>query len=323
MLVLDAAQTRAALPMPLAIEVVADAMRAAHAGQVDQPLRTHLDLVEGTTLVKPAAIGGDRPAVGLKVVSVVPGNRDRGLPTITGVVVALDPVTGVPQALMDGAVVTEVRTAAASAVATRAMAREDAGDLALLGTGVQGRSHLEAMAAVRTLRRVRAWGPTPANVAALVDWAAGRGWTVEAASSAQAAVDGADLVCTTTAATAPVLEGEWLADGCHVNAVGAFRPADRELATSGIARAGLVVVDDVDAAAAEAGDLLLAAAEGVTPTLDPPPVLGAVLVGEVGRTSPAEVTVYESLGLAVQDVAAAAAAVASARAAGLGNVIGG
>ena len=315
---------RRALPMATAIAAMRGAMAAHAAGAVDQPLRLHLAPAGfgGTTLVKPAAVRADQPALGLKVVSIADGNRARGLPTITGFVALLDPGTGVPLAIMDGAAVTAVRTAAASAVATDALAGPDAGDLAILGTGVQARSHLLAMAEVRRLRRVRVWGRTPERATELVAWAASRGVSVQAVASAEEAVVGADLVCTTTSSTEPVLQGEWLADGCHVNAVGGFRPADRELSASAVARADVVVVDSVEAAAEEAGDLLLAVADGVALPDDPLPSLGEVLLGTApGRTGSAQVTLYESLGMAVQDVAAAAAALAAADAAGLGTVV--
>ena len=322
--ILSAPDVRQALPMATAIAAVGEAMAAHAAGAVDQPLRLHLAPAGfgGTTLVKPAAMRGDQAALGLKVVSIADGNRARGLPTITGFVALLDPGTGRPLAIMDGAEVTAVRTAAASAVATDVLAGPDAGDLAILGTGVQARSHLLAMAEVRRLRRVRVWGRTPERATELVAWAASRGVSVQAMATPEDAVAGADLVCTTTSSTEPVLQGEWLADGCHVNAVGAFRPADRELAASAVARADVVVVDSVEAADAEAGDLLLAVADGVDLPADPLPSLGEVLLGTApGRTGSAQVTLYESLGMAVQDVAAAAAALAAADAAGLGTVV--
>jgi ornithine cyclodeaminase len=207
---------------------------------------------------------------------------------------------------MDASSITAIRTAAVSGVATRVLAREDAGDLAILGTGVQALTHLEAMAESRRLRRVRVWSRDPARVARFAEHASERvGLGVEAAGSAREAVLGADLVCTVTASREPVLRGEWLAAGAHVNAVGASLPTARELDTPAMVAARLFV-DRRESALNEAGDFLMPKAEGAISDAHIQAELGEVLTGaHPGRRSPEEITVFKSLGLAVEDVAAA------------------
>lgn len=324
MLVLDADAVRAALPMATVVEAMSQVMADHARGQVEQPLRTHLDLPDGggTTLVKPARLGGSDPAIGLKVVSIVPGNLDRGLPVLQGYVALLDPVTGAPQALMDGATITELRTGAVSAVATDRLATPDAGDLALLGAGVQARAHLAALDTVRQLRRVRVWSRSWERASALVGWAETRGWHVEAFHDVAEAVAGADIVCTVSGSPTPILRGSWLAPGCHVNAVGAFTATTRELASDVVAEADVIVVDSREGARAEAGDLLIPSAEGSLGPLEDLAELGEVVVGErSGRTASIQRTIFVSLGLAIQDIAAARAALRAARASRSGLIV--
>lgn len=320
--ILDGDEVRRRLPMARAVAAVREAMVAMGRGEVDQPVRTALALPGssapgvggGTLLVKPGAIQGDRPAVATKLVSVVPGNPARGLPAIQGVVVVFDPDDGRPVAVLDAAVVTEIRTAAASAVATDLLAAPKAGDLAILGAGVQARSHLEAMALVRDLRRVRVWNRTRARADELADWAHGHlaglgadGVPVEVCDTVDRATDGADLLCTVTSSRSPILSLSDVGPGAHVNAVGAFQPDARELA-SDLVSAARLVVDHREAARAESGTLLLATEDG---HLDPDvrlDELGELLAGGVRFTrDPDDRTVFFSLGLAIQDVAAAAA----------------
>jgi alanine dehydrogenase len=316
-LVIDDAAVRAALPMPTAVEVMREAMRAYGEGSVYQPSRTVLQPPGGGyVFIKPAAATA---ALGLKVITFFPSNAERGLPAISGFVALFDSETGVPVALLDGGAVTEIRTGAVSAVATDVLARADAGDLALLGAGVQARAHLEALAVVRPLRRVRVWSHRSAGAEAFVDWAAERGHRVQACATAREAVAGADLVCTVSSAREPVLDGDWLSPGTHINAVGAFEATTRELDTNVVAKAR-VVVDDRDGAAAAAGDLLIPVREGALPSEWTFPELGELLAGTRvdGRAGDDDVTLYESLGLAVQDVAAAAQVVTASRERGLG-----
>jgi ornithine cyclodeaminase/alanine dehydrogenase-like protein (mu-crystallin family) len=311
------------LPMAECVEVMAEALRTLAAGGALLPLRTVLRLPgeRGFFGVMPAFL--DRPAaLGLKAIGVFPGNEGGPLDSHQGVVMLFDPETGAPQAIMDASSITAIRTAAVSGVATRALARTDAGDLAILGSGVQARSHLEAMAAVRPLRRVRVWSRSAAHGAAFAEWAARRfGPAVEAMDTARGAVTGADLICTTTAARLPVLEGSWLAAGAHVNAVGSSLATARELDSAAVARSRLYV-DRRESAEHEAGDYLIPLGEGAISASHIVAELGEVLAGaRPGRTEPGEVTLFKSLGLAIEDVAAARHVLDRAEATGAGQLL--
>ncbi|HEX3551681.1 MAG TPA: ornithine cyclodeaminase family protein [Thermoanaerobaculia bacterium] len=296
------------LPMADCIEVVAEALRVLARGDAVQPLRSALWMPDrhGLLVVMPGMLGRAEDGVaGAKVLTVVPDNFTRGEDSHQGLVLLFDQKGGRPLALLDAGAVTAIRTAAASAVATRALAREDAGDLAILGTGVQARSHLEAMRAVRTLRRVRVWSRNFENARRLAAEEGARlGFAVEPVSTAREAVAGADLICTVTAATAPVLLGEWISPGAHVNAVGACTPNARELDAAAVARARLFT-DRKESLFAEAGDFLLARAEGAVDDSHCQGELGDVLEAKVpGRRSEDEVILFKSLGIAVEDLAA-------------------
>jgi ornithine cyclodeaminase/alanine dehydrogenase-like protein (mu-crystallin family) len=302
-LVLSHADVGRLLPMDACIELVADVLRATARGDAVLPLRTAVWMPDraGMLGLMPGFVADPR-RLGLKVVSIFPGNHGTGRDSHQGVVLLFDPAHGAPLAVIDASSITAIRTGAASAVATRALARPGAGDLAILGAGVQATTHLAAMRAVRPIRRVRVWSRTPAHAAR---FAAACPIPVEVMATARAAVDGAELVCTTTAARTPVLEGAWLAPGAHVNAVGACFTGARELDGAAIARAR-VIADSRASALAEACDLLLARAEGAIGDDHLAGELGDVLLGRmVGRRSDDEITVFESLGLAVEDLAAA------------------
>lgn len=321
MLILDGATVRRALPMARCIEVMRAALRAFGEGNVYQPPRSVLqpEQLDGFAFLKPAAIGGDDASFGLKVITFFPDNPSkRGIPAISGFVALFDAETGAPEAILDGGAVTEIRTAAVSAVATDLLAPADAGDLALIGAGVQARAHLEAMAAVRQLRHVRVWNHKPETAGAFVEWAAGVGHAVEAVDSVEAAVSSADLVCTVTSTREPLVDGDWLAPGTHVNAVGAFEATTRELHANLVAKAA-VVVDSREEAGKAAGDLLLAIEDGAVPADSSFAELGELLAGtQTLEREGKELTLFESLGLALEDVAAAAHVVAAAREQGLG-----
>jgi ornithine cyclodeaminase len=186
-LIIDAAAVRAAFPMSEAVDVMRTALRAHAEGDVYQPMRMALEppQLSGLALVKPAALGGERPAFGMKVVCLFPDNPKRGIPAVSGFVALFDTDTGAPTAILDGAVVTEIRTGAVSAVATDLLAGSDAGDLALLGAGVQARAHLDAVAAVRRIRRVRVWNHKPDTAEAFVAWAGEHGYQVESCPTAR------------------------------------------------------------------------------------------------------------------------------------------
>lgn len=305
MLLLNAAEVRSALPMVDAIEVMRQTMAAHGRGEAFQPARmvAHPPGIPGSLMLKPGAVPD---GFGLKALTIFPENGRLGLDSIQAFVALFDPATGLLQAVIEGGVVTEIRTAAVSAVSTDVLARPDAGDLAILGAGVQARGHLLAMAAVRPLRRVRIWNRTTEHAETLAGWAAELDIRVEVCTSVRAAVENADLICTVTASEHPLLAADWIRDGAHLNAVGAYRADMRELPAELLTRAGVVAVDSREGALADAGDLVLARSDGLLPKDFDPPEVGELLVGSrQGRTTPEEVTIFESLGLAIQDVAAA------------------
>jgi ornithine cyclodeaminase/alanine dehydrogenase-like protein (mu-crystallin family) len=282
---LDEHEVRRHLPMADLVPAVARALADLSAGRAEQPVRTMLPVgSRGFFAAMPAYAG----ALGAKLVTYFPVNQDR--PTHHALIVLFRPETGEPMAVMDGRLITEMRTAAASAVATDLLARRDAAVLALLGSGVQAGSHLEALRLVRRFTEVRVWRPR-----------AGRAFAerhgIVAAGSAEAAVRGADVVVVATSSRVPVLRGRWLAPGAHVNAVGACRPDWRELDDELIRRARLYV-DSAAAATLEAGDVIAAGG--------PFAELGEVVLGtRPGRQEPQELTLFKSVGVAVEDLAAA------------------
>jgi alanine dehydrogenase len=281
----------AAVDRLLRMEEVIPAMERALAdfssGKVVQPVRTMLPVVEyeGFLGLMPAYIGA---ALGTKLVAFYPHNTD--VPTHHATILLFKPETGEPLVSMDGRLITEVRTAAVSAVATEFLARPDASVLAIIGSGVQARSHLEALRLVRDFREVRVWSPRRAAA-----FAEEHG--VRAAAAAEEAVRGADVVVTATTSSTPVLSGEWLSPGVHINAVGAPRPNWRELDDE-VLRRSRVYVDSREAAQKESGDVIAAGEISAE--------IGEVTAGtKPGRRSAEEITLFKSLGLAVEDVATA------------------
>lgn len=298
------------------------AMLADHArGEAQMPLRSVVRFpgAEGFMGLMPAWRGGPKPIFALKSLCLMPGNPARGLDTHQGTVTLYDGEIGVPVAVLDASAVTEVRTAAVSAVATRVLAREDARVLAILGAGVQGRSHLEALLPVRGFEQVRVFAPSREHAEALA--AAGDGRAV-VTGSAEDAVRGADVVVTATTSREPVLRRAWLADGAHVNAVGASTPAARELDVETVAASALFC-DSRESLRNEAGEFLLAVEQGAIAGEEHVRAsLGEVLAGVgPGRLDAGELTVFRSLGLAVEDLAAAEHAVDAARRLGIGTEV--
>lgn len=320
-LFLAAPEIRRLLPPRDAIEVMAEALSALARGEATNPLRTKLWTPgkEGLIGMMPAYLAAP-PLLGIKVVSVFPGAHQAGLDSHQGAVLLFEAEHGALLAILDAAALTAIRTAAVSALATRELARVQAGDLAVLGAGVQAWSHLVALAPAQPLSRVRVWSRTAARAEALAERAQRElGQKVEVTSSAEAAVKGADLVCTVTAAREPVLSGAWLAPGTHVNAVGSSTPAAQEIDGEAVARAR-VFTDRRESALAEAGDLLGAVRDGAIEEIRIEAELGEVLVGRhPGRESEEEITLFESLGLGVEDLAAAWRIYERAVAAGAGT----
>ncbi|MGW4169928.1 ornithine cyclodeaminase family protein [Streptomyces chartreusis] len=249
-----------------------------------------------------------------KIGSVNPGNAASGLPTVHAVITVLDPVTGRLAAVMDGTAITTLRTAAASAVAIDALSTPGSADLALLGSGTQALAHARAVARVRELKSVRLWSPTERNRArAAQELTAELGLAVEAVGTAEEAVTGASLVAACTLSTTPVVRGEWLAPGCTVVSVGSFEPGRREVDDDVLLRAASVVVDDPETAAEHAGPVVHALREGA---LAPEDLvgLGAVVTGlSFPRSGPGDIVYYNSVGLGIQDAAAAWAVVEAGR----------
>jgi alanine dehydrogenase len=320
-LIVNEREVRRLLPMGECLGVMEQALAALARGEALLPLRQVLMLPggAGAFAAMPAHLS-DPACMGLKVISVFPGNHGTELDSHQGAVLLFEAERGRLLAIMDASSITAIRTAAVSGVATRLLARPEANTLALLGSGVQAATHLEAMAEVRPLQRVRVWSRDAAHAARLAATAGARHpFAITVAATAREAVLGADIVCTVTSSRTPVLEGEWLSPGAHVNAVGASLAATRELDTAAVARA-CVYVDRRESAAHEAGDLLIPRAEGAIGDDHVRGEIGDVIVGrEQGRRSADEITLFKSLGLAVEDVAAAHHVFARARAAGAGT----
>jgi ornithine cyclodeaminase/alanine dehydrogenase-like protein (mu-crystallin family) len=291
------------LTMEACIEVMAEALRTTSKGGAVLPLRSVVWMPDRTGMIGLMPGFLDAPtSLGLKVVSIFPGNHGTGFDSHQGVVMLFDTRHGSPRAIIDASSITAIRTAAVSGVATRALARDTAGDLAILGSGVQAVTHLAAMRAVRKIRRVRVWSRSQANAQRFADKC---GMPVEVMASARAAVEGADIICTTTASREPVLEGAWIAPGAHINAVGACFAATRELDTPAVARARLIV-DRKESTLNESGDYLLASKDGAIGEDHILGELGDLLLGRfTGRASADDVTLFKSLGIAIEDLAAA------------------
>jgi ornithine cyclodeaminase/alanine dehydrogenase-like protein (mu-crystallin family) len=289
-------------------------------GRAIQPVRTTVSLAAHDSFL--AVMPGYLPtpdALAVKLVSFTPANSARGIPTHFATILVFDASTGALIAIMDGRLVTERRTAAVSAAAARALAKPRAESLALLGSGVQASSHLEALKLVRPIARARVWSPTPAHREAFARQHSARwGLPVTAVGSAAEAVRGADLIVTATSSRTAVLRGEWLSPGTHVTAVGAPRPEWRELDGAAIKRAS-VFVDSLAGARVESGDLIQAEKEGAIARDHARGEIGAVFAGAIpGRTREDEITLFKSLGMAVEDVAAAQHVFRRARDAGIG-----
>jgi ornithine cyclodeaminase/alanine dehydrogenase-like protein (mu-crystallin family) len=316
--VLSEEEVERLLDMNGCIEAMADALAALARGEVHQPLRFIVRPATEPSLMglMPAHRAGQWRLYSLKAICVFPDNPKRGLDAHQGTVTLFDGETGEVRAVVNASAITAIRTAAVSAVATRLLAREDARELAILGAGVQARTHLEAMALVRDFERVRIYGPTAQRARAL---AAETG--AEAVASAEDAVRGADVVVTATSSAEPVLRREWLKPGAHVNAVGGRPPVMRELDTTTVA-ASSFFVDRREAAESEAGDYRAALEEGAIGPDHIAAELGEVLIGErQGRRTPDELTVFRSLGLAVEDLAAAEYVVRRAAETGAGTEV--
>lgn len=300
-------QVKSLLPMSDLISSMEAAVARFSAGEVLQPVRTVLTVGPSKAYygLMPAYIP-QPPSLGAKIVTVFGTNHARNLPSHLATIFLLDPDTGALQAIMDGRYITEARTAAVSAVSARFLARSDAATLAIIGAGVQARSHLEALAEVRALKAARVWSPQARSRERFVAEMSGHvAVPLEAAGSAEQAVRGADIIVLVTSSPTPVIDDAWVGPGAHVISVGACRPDQREMPPALVARARLFV-DSKAAALVESGDIVQGIAEKRFDQGHVAGELGEVVLGRVGgRGSDAEVTVFKSLGMAVEDVVAA------------------
>lgn len=330
MRVLTAGQLRELVPMKVAVELMKQAFALYSAGETRSPLRTPVEAPDGSgvSLYMPAyvpATSSAPAASGAKVVSVYPGNSDAGLPTINAIVILLDPTTGVPEGLIEGAAMTALRTGAVSGAATDVMARADSTTLGIIGAGAQGVTQAAAVCAVRRIREIRVFDVNQTQLESFAErlsaWAPEVTATTVAARSAREVVEGADVVCTATTSSTPVFDDAWVGPGTHINAVGAFTPEMQEIPTELLLRAR-VVVDSVEAVLHEAGDFILPIERG---ELDRDAVfveLGNVVSGQLpGRESDEEVTFFKSVGNAIQDMIVAGRAVQEAKARNVGQVV--
>jgi len=327
--VLDRNDLTRLLPMDECVDVMATALASVARGNAILPLRPMIRLPDSPNIfaLMPAYLGEPR-SVGVKVLTVFPVNHGTAIDAHQGAVLLFEADHGCLLAILDATTVTAIRTAAVSALATRLLARADAQDLAILGAGTQGVMHLHAMTVVRPIRRVHVWSRTTEHARALARLAQERfDLHADVCSSPAHAVERSTIVCTTTASPTPILEGEWLQPGTHVNAVGACIPTTRELDTEVVRRARLYV-DRRESALAEPGDILIPLREGAITTDHIVAEIGELLLergDRLGRRDEDEITLFKSLGLAVEDLAAAHHAYRKAAATGAGNriVLGG
>ena len=321
MLILSESDLRSVLTMGDVVDVVERGFRALGRGAAKVPTRLHLDIPSrGVLLEMPAYAQLDGgAALGTKIVSVFEENSQRGLDSVQAVYLLLDSETGEPLSLMDGKFLTAIRTAATSAVATKYMSTHGSKRLAVFGAGVQAHFHIQAMIEVANVESVVITSRSSDKAQALADRVrADYGLPIEQASAEQAAT-AANLICTCTSSGAPLFDGELLTAGTHINAVGAFTPSTRELDSTTVRRAR-VIIDDESAAGREAGEVAIPRSEGVIGATHVRGTLAAVLSGEVaGRESPAEITLFKSCGLAIEDLVTAQLAYSRAVAHGIGT----
>lgn len=322
--ILTADDVRAALPMPAAIEAMRKAFGLLAAGEADVPLRTaiHIPKHDAVTLFMPAYLHvGNR--LGAKIVSVFPNNPNLELPTLHAVVILINAATGQPEALLEGTALTAIRTGAASGLATDLLARANASTLAVIGSGVQARTQLEAVCCVRTIEQAWVYSPNRGHAEQFAADMAGRDHmpaSITIASSAHDAASQADIICTATTSATPVIGPADVRPGAHINGIGSYTAAMREIDPD-VVRRSRVVVDQRQAARAEAGEVIACIKEGSLQEGDLIE-LGEVVNGtQPGRTSAEQITFFKSVGLAAQDVTAAQQALTAALQKKLGSVV--
>lgn len=313
MLVLSQQDVERLLTMPKCVELMTQTLAALARGEATLPLRTVFGIPDGAFAVMPAALSNPS-TVGAKIITVLPKNHGTKYDSHQGAVLLFDTDKGSLLSVMDATSITTIRTAAVSGVATHALAKNDATSLAILGAGVQGHSHLDAMCAVRSFQSLRVWSRNPATAHKLAD-AARRKYGLESlvAPSVKDAVDGIDVVCVCTSSTEPVLNGEWITPGTHVNAVGASQPHARELDSAAVMKSR-VFADRRESALKEPGDIIIPMRNGEITEEHIAGEVGEVLIGKIeGRRGDDEITLFKSLGLAIEDLASAHFLYAEAR----------
>lgn len=319
--ILSRDDVRQALPMRQAIEAVKNAFIQLSTGQANMPLRTVLRVPRhrGVVLFMPAYLAAE-DQMAVKIASVFEENSAKGLPLIHSLVVVMDTSTGEPIAVMDGTYLTALRTGAASGVATELLARKDAQTVAILGAGAQGRAQLEAVCAVRSIQKALVYDTVPDRAASFASEMSRRlSLAVEAADTPAKALHQADVISTATSSSSPIFDDADIGLGVHINAVGAFTPQMQEIPSDTVLRAR-VVVDHRETSLAEAGDLLIPIHQGLMSEAHIYGELGEIAAGlKPARTSPRDITLFESVGVAVQDVAVACMALEVARQQRLGT----
>lgn len=320
--VLTADDVRRALPMSRAIEVMRSAFSQLSANEADVPMRTRLETDRGLILLMPAFLRRTRE-IGFKMVSIWGDNPSQGLPVVIALAMVIDPDTGQPLALINGEALTAVRTGAGGGLAADLLARPDAGIVTVFGAGVQARAQLEAVCEVRQIKEVRIFGRTPSSVEAfakeVTNWPDAP--AVSVAGSREEAVVGADIIITATTSEQPVFDGRDLSAGTHITGVGSYAPHMQEVDEETVQKAK-IVVDSLQACLAEAGDLVIPLEKNVISKLDIHAELGQIINGDrPARESADEITFFKSVGVAVQDAAAANEILRTAEAEGLGTVV--
>jgi ornithine cyclodeaminase/alanine dehydrogenase-like protein (mu-crystallin family) len=323
LLVIDAATVAGLVSLQDSLDLSEAALRKTSDGSAHQDIRRTLALPgeAGTCLSLMYASLDDTPHFGAKVQSVFPQNFQHGQPSHQGGVVLFEKDRGKPVALINASAITALRTPAASAMATRALSRVDACALTIIGYGEQAARHVAAISAVRSISRIRVWGRDAAKARTFANAQTAKGFPTEASPTAEAAVDGADIVCTVTSASSPVLEGAWLTPGCHINAVGASVPALQEIDLACVTRSS-IWVDYMPMAMTAASDIFEPLANGLIAPSQIVGEIGAVLNGQArGRNDAAEITLYRSLGVPAQDIELANFIYRKARDLGLGTEV--
>ena len=327
MLILNADEIRKVLPMKDAIEAMKQAYSSLSDGKAEVPLRSRLPVppYNGLTLFMPAFVNDKKSqALAVKVVSVFPHNPQHNLPLIFATVLVLEANTGKPTALLEGSSLTAIRTGAASGLATDTLSRSDSHVAAIFGAGAQGRTQLEAICTVRTIEQVFVYDTSRERAEAFVSELTGMGpipRDIRIAKTSEEAIQRADIICTATTSISPVFDDAKLKPGVHISAIGSYTPEMQEIPAETVRRAR-IVVDSLSATLAETGDLVIPIRSGLIKTEDINTELGEILLGrKPGRKSADEITLFKSVGIAVQDAMAAQVALENAQKLGLGQTI--